>query len=89
VAEPGDDDLDHEALFEQIKGFDVQQFLLATSSTLASLAFAKLESKDLDQARTAIDAVAALLPLVEGDLARDLRAALANLQLAYASAASA
>jgi hypothetical protein len=75
-------------LFEQIREFDVQQFLVATSSTLASLAFAKLEGKEIAQAKTAIDAVAALLPLVEGELAGDLRAALANLQVAYASAAS-
>jgi hypothetical protein len=74
-------------LFEQIRDFDVQQFLVATSSTLASLAFAKLEGKELAQAKTAIDGVAALLPLVEGELAGDLRAALANLQIAYASAA--
>jgi glutamate racemase len=82
------DEPDPSALFEQIKGFDVQQFLIATSSTLASLAFAKLESKELSQAKTAIDAVAALVPLVEGDLARDLKGALANLQLAYATAAA-
>jgi len=74
-------------LFEQIREFDVQQFLVATSSTLASLAFAKLEGKELAQAKTAIDAVGALLPFVEGELAGDLRAALANLQVAYASAA--
>jgi hypothetical protein len=76
-------------LFEQIREFDVQQFLVATSSTLASLAFAKLEGKELAQAKTAIDAVSALLPLVEGDLAGDLRSAVANLQVAYASAVSA
>ena len=75
-------------LFEQIREFDVQQFLVATASTLASLAFAKLEGTELEQAKTAIDAVTALLPLVEGDLAGDLRAAVANLQVAYASAAA-
>ena len=75
-------------LFEQIRDFDVQQFLVATASTLASLAFAKLEGKELAQAKTAIDAVAALLPFVEGELAGDLRSALANLQVAYASAAA-
>jgi hypothetical protein len=76
-------------LFEQIREFDVQQFLVATSSTLASLAFAKLEGNELAQAKTAIDAVSALLPLVEGDLAGDLRSAVANLQVAYASAVAA
>jgi hypothetical protein len=86
--EPIPDEPDANVLFDQIKGFDVQQFLIATSSTLASLAFAKLESKELGQAKTAIDAVAALVPLLEGDLARDLKGALANLQVAYAGAAT-
>jgi hypothetical protein len=76
---------DEQQLYEQIRGFDVQQFLVATVSTLASLAFAKLDGGELDQAKTAIDAVAALVPLVEGDPARDLKTALANLQVAYAS----
>src|SRR6185437_7947453 len=86
VAEPEnpEPDLDAQALFEQIREFDVQQFLVASISTLASLAFAKLDSGDLGQARTAIDAVAALLPLVEGEPARDLQGALTNLQVAYA-----
>jgi hypothetical protein len=83
--EPLDPDLDAEQLFEQIRGFDVQQFLVATSSTVASLAFAKLEGGELGQAKTAIDALAALLPLVEGEPARDLQGALTNLQVAYAS----
>jgi hypothetical protein len=86
--EPGEQagpDLDTAQLFEQIRAFDVQQFLVATSSTIASLAFAKLEGGELGQAKTAIDALAALLPLVEGESARDLRVALANLQVAYAS----
>ena len=86
MAEPEnpEPDLDAQALFEQIREFDVQQFLVASISTLASLAFAKLDSGDLGQARTAIDAVAALLPLVEGEPARDLQGALTNLQVAYA-----
>jgi hypothetical protein len=75
-------------LYEQIKQLDVQQYLVATSSTLASIGFAKLDAKELQQAKTAIDAVAALVPLVEGDVGRDLRAALANLQVAYAGAVS-
>jgi hypothetical protein len=52
---------------------------------VASLAFAKLEGGELGQAKTAIDALAALLPLVEGEPARDLQGALTNLQVAYAS----
>ncbi len=81
----GGPEVDAEQLFEQIREFDVQQFLVASISTLASLAFAKLDGGELGQARTAIDAVAALLPLLEGQPARDLQEALTNLQVAYAS----
>jgi hypothetical protein len=89
MSESRENDLSEQSsIFEQIREFDVQQFLVATSSTLASLAFAKLEGKELAQAKTAIDAVTALLPLVEGELAGDLKAAVANLQVAYASAAA-
>ena len=44
--------------------------------------------EDLPQAKKAIDVLAALVPHVEGELATDLRTALANLQVAYAEAAS-
>jgi hypothetical protein len=74
-------------LFEQLEQLDVQQLLVGTVSSLASVAFAKLGRKELTQAKVAIDAVAALVPLVEGELGRDLRSALASLQVAYADAA--
>jgi hypothetical protein len=76
-------------LFEQLRAVDVQQFLDGTASTLASLALAKIERRELEQAKTAIDAVAALVPLVHGELEQDLKVALANLQVAYAAAVSA
>jgi glutamate racemase len=79
-----------EELIEQIRNIEVGQFLLSTVSTLASLTYAKLEAKALDQAQTGIEALGALIPVLEGQIeaetARDLRAALANLQLAYADA---
>jgi ATP/maltotriose-dependent transcriptional regulator MalT len=78
-----------EQLAEQLSEFEVEQFVVAAASTLASLAFAKLDRGDLDQAKKAIDTLSALLPQVEGDLKGDLRSALANLQVAYAAAASA
>ena len=83
------DEPDAEALAEELAAFDVDQFLVAAASTLASLAFAKLEGGDLVQARKAIDALATLLPQIEGALKGELESALANLQVAYASAASA
>jgi hypothetical protein len=83
------DEVDPEALAEELAGFDVDQFLVAAASTLASLAFAKLEAGDLPQARKAIDTLASLLPHVEGGLKGELERALTNLQVAFASAASA
>ena len=80
--------LDMDALQEQLAAFAVEQFLISAASTLASLAFAKLEGRDLTQARKAIDALAVLLPHVEGGLRGELERALTNLQVAYAAAAS-
>ena len=87
--EGSEPEVDIEALQEQLASFSVDQFLLSASSTIASLAFAKLEREDLPQAKKAIDALAALLPHVEGELAADLGRALTQLQVAYAGAASA
>lgn len=80
--------VDIEALQEQLASFAVEQFLVSAASTIASLAFAKLERGDLAQARKAIDALASLLPHLEGELAGDLALALTRLQVAYAEAAS-
>jgi hypothetical protein len=89
VAEEQEPEIDMEALQEQLASFSVEQFLISAASTIASLAYAKLEREDLAQARKAIDALGALVPLLEGDLADDLGAALTRLQVAYAEAASA
>ena len=77
-----------EELQQQLASFSVEQFLVSAASTIASLAYAKLERDDLPQAKKAIDALAALVPHVEGELAGDLRLALSRLQVAYADAAS-
>jgi hypothetical protein len=82
------DELDPNALAAELATFDVGQFVVAAASTLASLSFAKLDSGDRDQARRGIDALASLLPHVEGELRGDLERALATLQVAYANAAS-
>lgn len=77
-----DDDLQ-----AQIAQLRVDDILVGAASTLASVAYAKLEAGDREQAKRAIDALAAVLPLLEDDsLRRDLGAALANLQVAFASA---
>ena len=77
-----------EELQQQLAEFDVGQFLVSAASTIASLAYAKLEREDLPQAKKAIDALGALVPHVEGELAGDLKQALTRLQVAYAEAAS-
>jgi hypothetical protein len=83
---PGEE-IDVEALQEQLAAFSVEQFLISAASTIASLAYAKLERDDLAEARKAIDALAALVPVLEGELADDLALALTRLQVAYAGAA--
>ncbi len=79
---------DFEALRQQLAVLDVEAFLVSTASTIASLAYAKLDAGDLAQAKKAIDALAALIPQLEGDFASELQQALTGLQVAYATAAS-
>ena len=63
--------------------------LVSAASMLASLAYGKLapDLRDLEEARLAIDAVKALLPLIPEEHRRDIQEVVANLQLAYADAA--
>ena len=81
-----------EDLAEALRQIEVGQFLLSTVSTLASLAYGKVEQGELKQAKAAIDAIGALLPVLkeelEHDLLRDFEQALANLRVAYADAAA-
>jgi len=76
-------------LQEQLASLAVSDVVVSAASTLASLASAKLAAKDLAQAKQAIDALASLLPHVEGELGAELKAALASLQVAFARAATA
>jgi len=82
-----------EELLEAVKNMKVSDLLLSTAATLAQLGFAKLDeaTRDLDQARLAIEGMKALLGALEGavaeDVLRDFNQVVANLQLAYASAA--
>jgi hypothetical protein len=93
VSEP-EPELNAAQLLEEIKKLRVSDLILSTVTTLAQLAYAKLEesSRDLDQARLAIDTVDVLLPKLDGhvpaELSRDLGRMLGDLQLAYSSAAS-
>jgi hypothetical protein len=79
-----------EQFAEQIRQLKVADILLSTVTTLGQLSYVKLDAKQLDEARLAIDAMAALLPALAGhaepQLLRDFNQLLANVRLAYASA---
>jgi hypothetical protein len=82
-----------EELLDAVRQMKVSDLLLSTMATLAQLGFAKLDesARDLEQARLAIEGMKALLEPLEGavpeDVLRDFNQVVANLQLAYASAA--
>jgi hypothetical protein len=82
-----------EELAEQLRRLRASDVVLSLIPTLAQVAWAKLdpELRDLTEARVAIDAIRALVPVLDGvapaDVTRDLQQLVTNLQLAYASAA--
>jgi hypothetical protein len=89
VAEPPGED----ELREAVARLRVGDLLAQTLVSVVSIGFAKLEpgdTRDLEQARVAIEAVRALMPIIEGgaddELLRDLEAARSSLQLAYVRA---
>jgi hypothetical protein len=90
---PSDEEL-IQRLEEELKKLKVSDLLVQTLYTLSSLGYRKLgdDDRDLDQARLAIEALRALLPVLEQavgeDVVRDFKQVTANLQLAYADAAA-
>ncbi|TMM26089.1 MAG: hypothetical protein E6F94_07125 [Actinobacteria bacterium] len=82
-----------EQLQAELGRLKVSDLLLQTVYTISSLGYHRLsgENKDLEQARLAIEALKALLPVLEGavpaEAVRDFNQVLVNMQLAYASAA--
>ena len=80
-------------LVDELRRAKVSDLLVHTLSMVASMGFAKLapEERDLEQAKIAIEALKAVLPVLEGSVdeavLRDFGQVLANLQLAYADAA--
>jgi hypothetical protein len=82
-----------EELLEAVRNMNVADLLLSTAATLAQLGFAKLDesTRDLEQARLAIEGMKALIGSLEGavpeEVLRDFNQVVANLQLAYAAAA--
>jgi len=90
---PAQEEITPEELAEAIRRMRISDLLLSTLSTLAQLGYAKLEpaSRDLAQARLAIEALRALEPVLKDNgvdeaVVRDLEQARLNLQLAYAKA---
>jgi hypothetical protein len=81
-----------EQLAEQLRALKISDLVLSTVSTLGQLTYVKIQAKELDEARLAIDATAALLPLLEGhaeaQILREFNQLLANVRIAYTSAAS-
>ena len=74
---------------EELRKVKVGDLLVHTSSMFASLAYGKLapETRDLDDARLAIEVLRALVPLLPDDQRSGIQQVVANLQLAYADAA--
>jgi hypothetical protein len=89
---PSDDEL-LKQLEEELKTLKVADLLVQTLYTVSSLGYRRLseQDRDLDQARLAIEALRALVPVLDGaaseELVRDFKQVTANLQLAYADAA--
>jgi predicted nucleic acid-binding protein len=88
---PTDEELVRQ-LEEELKRLKVGDLLVQTLYTVSSLGYRKLseDERDLDQARLAIEALRALVPVLEGSvdegLVRDFKQVTSNLQLAYADA---
>jgi hypothetical protein len=91
VSTPSDEQL-VEQLEAELKKLKVADLLVQTLYTVSSLGFRRLapDDRDLDQARLAVEALRALVPLLEDsaptELVRDFKQVTANLQLAYADA---
>jgi hypothetical protein len=91
---PSDEELVRQ-LEAELQKLKVSDLLVQTLYTVSSLGYRRLseEDRDLEQARLAIEALRALMPVLEGsvgeELVRDFKQVTANLQLAYAEAAKA
>ncbi|MBD0349480.1 MAG: hypothetical protein ICV59_10040 [Thermoleophilia bacterium] len=82
-----------EDVAEQLRRLKPSDVVVSLLPTLAQLAYSKLEpaSRDLAEARVAIDAIGALLRVLDevipAELTRDFQQVVVNLQVAYAAAA--
>jgi ribosomal protein L12E/L44/L45/RPP1/RPP2 len=91
--EPSEEEI-RQAFEEQMRNIRVEDVLVQTAVTLINLSGRRLglgvpeeqqaQEKDVEQARTAIEAVRALLPLLPEDTVQPIRDALSQLQMAFA-----
>jgi hypothetical protein len=94
VAEEQDQEEFARRIEEELRRIKVSDLLVQTVYTVSSLGYRRMgeEDRDLDQARLAIDAIKALVPVLEGtvpdEMVTDLNQVVANMQLAYAEAAT-
>ena len=86
-------------LAEELRKLKIEDVLVQTLVTVSSIGYRRLgltddtrADRDLEQTRLAIDTMRALTPVLErfvpAELVRDFNQSVANLQLAYAQAAS-
>jgi hypothetical protein len=78
-----------EQVVDELRKIRVGDMLMSSASMFGSLAYGKLapDLRDLAEARLAIDALRALLPLIPEEHRGDIQELVTNLQLAYADAA--
>jgi hypothetical protein len=88
MSEPSEEQI--RAFEEQLKRLRVEDVLVQTLVTFVNLGARRLgltgepESRDLDQAKLAIEGARALMPLVPGEELGPIRDALSQLQMAFA-----
>jgi hypothetical protein len=89
MSEP-EDAVTAEELVAELQKAKVSDLIVHTCSLFASFGYGKLspEALDLDEARLAIEALKALVPLLDEQSRKDIQQVLANLQLAFAQAAA-
>ena len=71
---------------DDLASIGVEEFLVSAAAGLASLGYARLEARDLAQAKLAIDALQSLLPHIGGEIRNDLQRAVTGLQVAFVAA---
>src|SRR5215210_1524474 len=87
-AEPSEEQI--RAFEEQLKRLRVEDVIVQTLVTLVNLGARRLgltgepESRDIDQAKLAIEGARALMPLIPGDELGPIRDPLSQLQMAFA-----